>query len=76
MNFQGLGSRGSEIPVVSTDLGEVFSLAPITADIDGAFLANDGINQVRCALKIRASSLVYATPTTSGGVPQSRVLPQ
>lgn len=51
MNLKRLGPRGSEIPVVCTDRGETFSLRPITDDIHGTFLANDGINEVRRALR-------------------------
>ena len=37
-----IGSPGAEIPVARLD-GETFDLRPITDDIDGAFLAADGI---------------------------------
>jgi 2,4-didehydro-3-deoxy-L-rhamnonate hydrolase len=49
-----LGERGQEEPAVVTvdaDGGEkYFSLAPLTRDIDGSFLANDGIGRTRQAL--------------------------
>jgi 2,4-diketo-3-deoxy-L-fuconate hydrolase len=50
MELLRLGPLGSEIPVVRTEDGNVFDLTPITADIDGAFLAADGIARVREAL--------------------------
>ncbi len=50
MELLRLGPLGSEIPVVRTEDGTVFDLTPITADIDGAFLAADGIARVREAL--------------------------
>lgn len=43
------GPVGGEAPAVE-DGGVVRSLAPLTADIDGAFLAGDGIARVRDAL--------------------------
>lgn len=50
-----LGERGQEEPAVVTvdaDGGEkYFSLAPLTRDIDGSFLANDGIGRARQALR-------------------------
>ncbi|WP_137844505.1 fumarylacetoacetate hydrolase family protein [Microbacterium sp. 2FI] len=42
MTLARLGATGSEIPVIRHD-GRVFDLRPLTADIDGAFLASDGI---------------------------------
>jgi 2,4-diketo-3-deoxy-L-fuconate hydrolase len=49
-----LGERGQEEPAViavDADGGEkYFSLAPLTRDIDGSFLANDGIGRTRQAL--------------------------
>lgn len=50
MELLRLGPLGSEIPVVRTEDGNVFDLTPLTADIDGAFLAADGIARVREAL--------------------------
>ncbi len=49
MRFARRGPAGAEIPVV--EIGdEVFDLRPITADIDGVFLAGDGIARTRAAL--------------------------
>ena len=49
MRFARRGPAGAEIPVV--EIGdEVFDLRPITADIDGAFLAGDGLERARAAL--------------------------
>ncbi|WP_284745958.1 fumarylacetoacetate hydrolase family protein [Amycolatopsis sp. RTGN1] len=42
MRFQRLGDRGREIPVVLDAAGRAWDLRPLTADIDGAFLADDG----------------------------------
>lgn len=49
-----LGERGQEEPaVIAVDADgaeKYFSLAPLTRDIDGSFLANDGIGRTRQAL--------------------------
>ncbi|MFC7404207.1 fumarylacetoacetate hydrolase family protein [Georgenia alba] len=49
MRLMRVGSPGAERPVVEQD-GAVFDLEPLTADLDGAFLATDGIARVRAAL--------------------------
>lgn len=46
--FQRLGQPGAEIPVV-TDGTTSWDLRPITADIDGAFLASDGLARASTA---------------------------
>jgi 2-keto-4-pentenoate hydratase/2-oxohepta-3-ene-1,7-dioic acid hydratase in catechol pathway len=46
-----LGPVGEERPAVRTDDGTTYDLLPITPDIDGAFLANDGVARVRAALE-------------------------
>lgn len=43
-----LGPAGAEIPAIELD-GRVFDLRPLTADIDGAFLADGGIDRARRA---------------------------
>ncbi|HEY6738365.1 MAG TPA: fumarylacetoacetate hydrolase family protein [Actinopolymorphaceae bacterium] len=45
-----LGAEGQEIPAVQADDGTVHDLRPLTTDVDGAFLADDGIGRVRAAL--------------------------
>jgi 2-keto-4-pentenoate hydratase/2-oxohepta-3-ene-1,7-dioic acid hydratase in catechol pathway len=42
MRFQRLGDRGREIPVVLDAAGRAWDLRPLTADVDGAFLTDDG----------------------------------
>jgi 2-keto-4-pentenoate hydratase/2-oxohepta-3-ene-1,7-dioic acid hydratase in catechol pathway len=44
------GPLGAERPAVRGDDGTVFDLTPLTADIDGAFLAADGAARTRDAL--------------------------
>ncbi|ANZ36705.1 2-hydroxyhepta-2,4-diene-1,7-dioate isomerase [Lentzea guizhouensis] len=50
MQLLRLGPVGDERPAVRTGDGTTHDLLPITPDIDGAFLANDGVNRVRAAL--------------------------
>lgn len=44
------GPPGAERPAVLTDDGRTLDLSPVTADIDGAFLAADGIATARARL--------------------------
>lgn len=50
MRLLRLGPPGAERPVVEDDAGARFDLSPLTADIDGAFLAADGVARARAAL--------------------------
>jgi 2-keto-4-pentenoate hydratase/2-oxohepta-3-ene-1,7-dioic acid hydratase in catechol pathway len=45
-----LGVPGAERPAVRADDGRLLDLRPLTADVDGAFLAADGIARTRQAL--------------------------
>ena len=56
-----LGPYGSERPAVRDDDGTTFDLSPLTADIDGRFLADDGIAQVRDALANKRLPVLDAT---------------
>ncbi|GEL23680.1 2-hydroxyhepta-2,4-diene-1,7-dioate isomerase [Pseudonocardia sulfidoxydans NBRC 16205] len=58
--FRRLGPAGSERPVVEID-GIVFDLTPLTADIEGAFLAADGL--ARATQEARAGRLPVVDPT-------------
>ena len=49
MRFARLGPIGEEIPVV-LDGDRVLDLRPVTSDVDGAFLADDGIGRARSSL--------------------------
>ena len=49
MRFARLGAPGAEIPVV-IDAERTLDLRPVTADIDGAFLADDGVARARAAV--------------------------
>lgn len=51
MKLLRLGPAGSERPHVADEHGGVFDLSPITTDIDGSFLADDGLERARTALR-------------------------
>ncbi|TDW89456.1 2-keto-4-pentenoate hydratase/2-oxohepta-3-ene-1,7-dioic acid hydratase in catechol pathway [Kribbella pratensis] len=51
MELLRLGAVGEERPYVRAADGTVHDLSPLTADIDGAFLAADGIARIRAALE-------------------------
>ncbi|KAA2262388.1 fumarylacetoacetate hydrolase family protein [Solihabitans fulvus] len=50
MQLLRIGAPGSERPAVRTADGTGYELGPLTTDIDGAFLADGGIDRVRAAL--------------------------
>ncbi|MGW8359562.1 fumarylacetoacetate hydrolase family protein [Streptomyces wedmorensis] len=50
MKLMRLGAPGKEIPAVRTGDDTVYGLSDLTADIDGAFLATEGIDRIREAL--------------------------
>ncbi|MDQ4215100.1 fumarylacetoacetate hydrolase family protein [Microbacterium capsulatum] len=50
MELMRLGEPGAERPFVRDDAGVVRDLSALTAEIDGAFLASDGIARIRDAL--------------------------
>lgn len=50
MKLLRVGAPGREIPAVRADDGRILDLSELTADIDGAFLAGDGVDRARAAL--------------------------
>ncbi|MER5268522.1 fumarylacetoacetate hydrolase family protein [Actinosynnema sp. NPDC002837] len=50
MQLLRLGPLGSERPAVRADDGVTYDLTPVTDDVTGAFLADDGIARARAAL--------------------------
>lgn len=50
MQLMRLGPPGQERPVVRADDGAAYDITPLTGDIDGEFLAGDGVARVREAL--------------------------
>ncbi|MDQ4502488.1 fumarylacetoacetate hydrolase family protein [Sinomonas sp. ASV322] len=76
MKFLRLGDRGSEQPAVlavGPDGREhAYSLSPLTSDIDGAFLADDGVTRVRAALAARELSEIDGAEGLRVGAPVAR----
>ena len=50
MKLLRVGAPGRERPAVRTEDGRVLDISGLTADIDGPFLAGDGVERVRAAL--------------------------
>ncbi|MDQ0830806.1 NAD(P)-dependent dehydrogenase (short-subunit alcohol dehydrogenase family) [Streptomyces achromogenes] len=50
MKLVRVGAPGEERPAVRIEEGRLFDLSSVTSDIDGAFLASDGIERARAAV--------------------------
>ncbi|MBP2708672.1 fumarylacetoacetate hydrolase family protein [Microbispora sp. RL4-1S] len=70
MKLLRVGPSGGERPCVVAPDGRTLDLSSLTADIDGAFLAGDGIERVRAALA--EGSLPEAEPFSRVGAPVVR----
>ncbi|GII77375.1 2-hydroxyhepta-2,4-diene-1,7-dioate isomerase [Sphaerisporangium rufum] len=70
MKLVRVGPRGAERPGVVAPDGRVLDLSSVTADIDGAFLAGDGLARARAALD--AGELPPAVPHERIGAPIAR----
>ena len=71
MQLVRLGPLGQERPAVRED-GVVYSLDPLTRDIDGAFLAADGVGRVRAALAAGALPVLDGADELRVGAPVAR----
>jgi 2-keto-4-pentenoate hydratase/2-oxohepta-3-ene-1,7-dioic acid hydratase in catechol pathway len=65
MELMRLGDAGAETPVVRVD-GATFSISSLTRDIDGEFLAADGITRVRDAVAAGSLPAFNATGVRMG----------
>ncbi|HYU85487.1 MAG TPA: fumarylacetoacetate hydrolase family protein [Kribbellaceae bacterium] len=75
MQLLRLGPPGAERPHVRAADGTVHDLTPLTADIDGAFLAADGVARTRAALESGNLPAVHDPGDGSGlrvGAPVAR----
>lgn len=71
MRFARLGPVDGEVPVVLA--GDIaYDLRSITADIDGAFLAGDGVDRVRAALESNALPVLDGADELRIGAPIAR----
>ncbi|GAB3880545.1 hypothetical protein GCM10029964_035160 [Kibdelosporangium lantanae] len=74
MHLMRLGEAGGEQPVARADDGQLYDLSGLTRDIDGAFLAADGIARVTEALA--AGTLPRSTVPACGSDRRSRSQPR
>jgi len=70
MKLLRIGPAGAERPALLAEDGRLLDLSGITSDIDGAFLAGDGIDRVRAAAA--AGSLPELDPDGRVGAPVAR----
>ncbi|MFK4762320.1 fumarylacetoacetate hydrolase family protein [Microbacterium sp. ZW T5_45] len=71
MEFLRLGDAGAETPAVRHN-GRILRLDGLTADIDGAFLADDGIGRTRSALDAGELPVFEGADLLRVGVPIAR----
>jgi 2,4-didehydro-3-deoxy-L-rhamnonate hydrolase len=71
MRFARLGAAGAEIPVV-IDGQRTLDLRPVTADIDGAFLAGDGVGRARAAVAAGSLEELAEAASVRIGAPIAR----
>ncbi|CAM3956705.1 fumarylacetoacetate hydrolase family protein [Kibdelosporangium persicum] len=61
MHLMRLGAIGEERPAVRADDGTLYDISGLTGDIDGAFLAGDGIQRVADALDTASLPVIDGT---------------
>ncbi|QAY58600.1 FAA hydrolase family protein [Microbacterium protaetiae] len=71
MRFARLGPHGHEVPVV-VDGDRFLDLSSVTADIDGAFLAGDGIARARAAVASDSLPVLEGAASLRVGAPVAR----
>jgi 2-keto-4-pentenoate hydratase/2-oxohepta-3-ene-1,7-dioic acid hydratase in catechol pathway len=71
MSFARLGDAGSEIPVLQSE-GVSYDLRSLTADIDGAFLADAGLARARAAFAAGTLPVLENADTLRVGAPVAR----
>lgn len=67
-----LGDPGAEVPCVLDGAGTVYDLRPLTADIDGTFLADDGVGRARAALDAGTLPMLSRAADRRVGAPIAR----
>lgn len=72
LQLMRLGLPGQERPVVRTADGTTYSLDPLTREVDGAFLADDGVARVRAALDAGELPVVADADALRVGAPVAR----
>ncbi|MBD8079368.1 fumarylacetoacetate hydrolase family protein [Cellulosimicrobium arenosum] len=71
MHLLRLGPAGQEIPAATQD-GTTYDLRPLTADVDGAFLASDGLARTRAALAAGGLPVLEGADSLRRGSPVAR----
>ncbi|MFD7026263.1 fumarylacetoacetate hydrolase family protein [Promicromonospora sukumoe] len=71
MHLLRLGPAGQEIPAVTSD-GVTYDLRPLTADVDGTFLAADGVARTRAALAAGELTVLDGADGLRRGAPVAR----
>ncbi|MFK5644951.1 fumarylacetoacetate hydrolase family protein [Ornithinimicrobium sp. LYQ121] len=71
MRIMRLGEPGHELPAVEVD-GVVYDLRPLTADIDGGFLADRGVERIREAVQRSGLPTVEDAGSLRLGAPIAR----
>ncbi|WP_282205024.1 fumarylacetoacetate hydrolase family protein [Kitasatospora fiedleri] len=66
MKLLRIGAPGEEVPAVLDADGTAYSLAGLTRDIDGAFLAGGGVERVRAALAAGSLPVVESAGVRRG----------
>ena len=72
MKLLRVGAPGREHPAVLSDDGRMLDISELTADVDGAFLAGDGVQRVRAALEAGTLPELPATEGLRIGAPVAR----
>ena len=72
MKLLRVGAPGREHPAVLSDDGRMLDISELTADVDGAFLAGDGVRRVRAALEAGTLPELPATEGLRIGAPVAR----
>jgi 2-keto-4-pentenoate hydratase/2-oxohepta-3-ene-1,7-dioic acid hydratase in catechol pathway len=72
MELMRLGAAGAERPALRDDEGVVRDLAPLTSDIDGAFLADNGMGRARDALAAGRLPVLDGAESLRIGAPIAR----
>ena len=72
MKLLRVGAPGREIPAVRAEDGRLLDISELAADVDGAFLAGDGVARVRAAMEAGTLPELPGGPGLRIGAPVAR----
>jgi 2-keto-4-pentenoate hydratase/2-oxohepta-3-ene-1,7-dioic acid hydratase in catechol pathway len=72
MKLLRVGAPGREIPAVRAEDGRLLDISELTADVDGPFLAGDGVARVRAALEAGTLPELAESESLRIGAPVAR----